>query len=62
MIKNLPTNKTPATNGFIDKLYQTFREELISTFRKQLTSILLKLFQKTAKEQSQSHSIMPPQP
>ena len=43
MIKNLPTNKTPATNGFIGKFYQTVREELMSTFRKELTSIL-KLF------------------
>ena len=62
MIKNLPTNKTPATNGLTHKFYQTFTEELISTFRKKLTSILLKLFRKTAKEQSQSYSMMPPQP
>ena len=37
MIKNLPTNKSPVTDGFTGKFCQTFREER--------TSILLKLFQ-----------------
>ena len=40
MIKNLQKTKIPGPNGYKDKFYQIFREEL--------TPILLKLFQKIA--------------
>ena len=39
-IKNLPTNKSPGSDGFTGEFHQTFREEL--------TLILLKLFQNVA--------------
>ena len=48
VIKNLPKNKTPASDGFTGEFCQIVREELMP--------ILLKLFQRIAEEETRSNS------
>ena len=48
VIKNLPKHKSPESDGFTEKLYQTFREERMP--------ILLKCFQKISGEETLPNS------
>ena len=54
VIRNLSANKSPGPDGFTAEFYQKFREEL--------APILLKLFQKIAEVNFQTHSMRPPSP
>ena len=54
VIRNFPANKSPGPDSLTAEFYQKFREEL--------TPILLKLFQKIAKANFQTHSMRPPSP
>ena len=52
-IKNLPTNKSPGTDGFTGEFYQKFREELTSIYSNSSGKLQRKV-------NSQTYSMRPP--
>ena len=52
VIKNIPTNRSPGSDGFTAEFYQKFREEITST--------LFELFQKIAEEDKLTNSFYEP--
>ena len=55
VIRNLPTNKSPGTDGFTGEFYQKFREELTSIYSNSSGKLQRKV-------NSQTHSMRPPSP
>ena len=55
LVKNLPTNKSPGTDGFTGEFYQKFIEELTSIYSNSSGKLQRKV-------NSQTHSMRPPSP